>query len=118
MALGKFITINNEQMPNPVSFEDSLNPSENVYESEAGTQLSNIVRLDRYSFNATYNCSSRLKDKLLGFCKTASVTVVIDNGTSITGRLRLSGACSLVEGSEYNEGTKGLWSVPVVFEGE
>lgn len=115
--LGKYITINNNQMPNPISFEEALNPSENIYESEAGTQLSNIVRLDRYSFTATWNCTSRLRDTLKGYCITPSVDVTVD-GVSYSGRMRLSGAISLVENSENNTGTQGLWTVGVVFEGE
>lgn len=117
MALGKYISINNNLMPNPVSFEETLNPSENVYESEAGTQMSNIVRLDRYSFSATWNCTSRLRDALKTYCTTASVTVKID-GVSHSGRMRLGGAISLVENSETNTGTQGLWTVPITFEGE
>ncbi|MBO7424480.1 MAG: hypothetical protein J6U23_02280 [Clostridiales bacterium] len=116
--LGKYIKINNELMPNPIKFEFSLNPQENIFYSEAGTELSNIVRLDRPSFSATFNCSDRLKDKLLGLCKTASVKVKIDNGAEMSGRLRLGGSINLVENSENVGGTQGLWEVPVTFEGE
>lgn len=116
--LGKYIKINDSTLPNPVSFTYTYNPSENVYESEAGTQLSNIRRLDRLSFSASFNCSSRLRDTLVTYCKTPSVSVKIDNGTVVNGRLRLSGDIALVEGSENNEGTQGLWTVPVTFEGE
>lgn len=115
--LGKYITINNTQMPNPTSYEETLNPSENVYESEAGTQMSNIVRLDRFSFSASWNCTSRLRDTLKTYCKTASVNVSVD-GVAYTGRMRLGGAISLVENSETNTGTQGLWTVPITFEGE
>lgn len=118
MALGKYIKINNELMPKPTRFEFSYNPNENIFTSEAGTEMSNIVRLDRPSWSATFPCSDRLRDKLVSYCLSASVTSVIDNGASMTGRLRLSGAITLVEDSEEVNGTQGLWEVPVVFEGE
>ena len=116
--LGKYITIDNVLMPNPTAFSYKYNPDENVFTSEAGTQLSNIRRLDRLSFSASFNCSSRLRDVLEAKCKQASVKVSIDNGAAIDGRLRLSGDITLVEDSEYVNGTSGLWVVPVTFEGE
>lgn len=116
--LGRYIKINDIELPNPTSFSYGYNPSENVYESEAGTQLSNIKRLDRISWSASFNCTSTLRDTLLTYCKTPSVKVKIDNGDAIDGRLRLAGEVALVENSEYTEGTQGLWTVPVKFEGE
>lgn len=116
--LGRYLRINNVEMPNPTTFEYQYNPSENIYESEAGTQLSNIRRLDRLSFTASFNCSSRLKDTLEGICKSASASVSIDGGEALSGRIRLGGAITLVEGSENVGGTQGLWSVPIIFEGE
>lgn len=116
--LGRYIKIDNVVMPNPETFSYKYNPDENVYTSEAGTQLSNIKRLDRMSFNASFNCSSRLRDALIGLCMTPSVSVQIDGGASTSGRLRLAGDIALVEGSENTNGTQGLWTVPVSFEGE
>lgn len=116
--LGEYIKINNEQMPNPVagSFVFKLNPDENVYANEAGQQMSNVKRLDRPTWSATFNCTSFLKDKLLAFCKLAQCTTHI-NGIEYAGRLRLSGDVSLYEWSEYTKNTDGLWVVPVIFEG-
>lgn len=116
--LARYIKINNETMPNPTAFSMNYPPDENVFTSEAGTQLTNIRRLDRLTFSASFACSSRLKDKLIALCMEPSVEVVIDNGTATSGRLRLAGDIALVENSEYTGGTQGLWSVPVTFEGE
>ncbi len=116
--LGYFIKINNEQMPNPApgSFVFKLNPDENVFANEAGGQMVNVKRLNRPTWSATFNCSSRMRDKLLAFCQLAQCTTHID-GVEYTGRLRLSGDVALYEWSEYTKNTKGLWTVPVVFEG-
>ena len=116
--LGNYITINNTLMPNPApgTFQTNLNPSENVYETEDGGQASNILRLDRPSWSATFNCTGALKDTLVNLCKTPSVTCTFA-GVTAEGRLRLSGAVALVTNSERTPGTDGLWTVPLQFEG-
>lgn len=116
--LGRFIKINGVQFPNPVTgtFAPALNPQENVYLTENGFQASNIIRLDRFSFDAQFNCSSNMRAKIEQIAKMASCTVEID-GEEYEGRLRLSGAITMVENSERVEGTQGLWVVPVKFEG-
>ena len=115
--LGKFLKINNTKMPNPVSgtFSIALNPVENVFENEAGEQMSNVKRLDRVSWSGTFNCTSDMRDTLLAICKSASCTSEVD-GTSYSGRLRTSGEITMVAGSELVEGTSGLWVVPLRFE--
>lgn len=115
--LGKYISINSTLMPNPTTFSMAYPPDENVFTSEAGTQLSNIRRLDRLTFSASFNCTDRMRDTLVSYCQTPSVSVQIDGGTAISGRLRL-GDISLVEDSEMVNGTQGLWTVSVTFEGE
>lgn len=116
--LGRYIKINNTVMPNPVTgtFSEALNPAENVYQTEDGGQASNVLRLDRSSWSATFNCSDTLKEALLALCTTPSVNVEVD-GVPMSGRLRLSGDVALVANSERTEGTQGLWTVPVHFEG-
>ena len=115
--LGKFITINSTQMPNPVSgtFILNLNPDENVFTNEAGEQMSNVKRLDRVSWSGTFNCTSTMRDTLLSICKSSSCACTIDE-TSYSGRLRTSGDIQMVAGSELVDGTKGLWVVPLRFE--
>ena len=117
--LGKFLKINGEQMPNPnpETWNAALNPKENIYETEAGTRKSNIIRLDRPSWSCSFNCTSRMKDRIVDYCKRPSVVCEVD-GEEFEGTLRLSGAITLVKDSEYCRGTNGLWVVPVVFEGE
>lgn len=115
--LDKYLKINNEKMPNPVSgtFTMALNPVENVFENEAGEQMSNVKRLDRISWSGTFNCTSTMRDNLLTICRTASCTCEVD-GTSYSGRLRTSGEITMVAGSELTQGTQGLWIVPLRFE--
>lgn len=119
MALGKYIKIDGALMPKPTAFSYKYNADENVYTSEAGTEMSNIRRLNRLSFTASFPCTSAARDNLIAKCQAASVVVQLFGvETDITGRLRLGGDISLVENSENNDGTAGLWVVPVIFEGE
>lgn len=111
--LGKYITINNETIPNPKSFDLEEETIENVFQSEAGTDLSIIVRTGKVSAKATFQVSSFWKEKLKGYSRTATATVVID-GNSMTMRIRNFKA-KLFEGSENVENTNGLWSVSMDF---
>lgn len=116
--LGKYLRINNEQLPNPIpgAFEYQLNADENVFTNEAGEQMTNIIRLDRLSWTGTFQCTGRMKDKLLAICKLAECSCTFE-GETYGGRLRLGGAVVLYDNSEYTAGTDGLWTVPLVFEG-
>lgn len=115
--LGKFLKINNEAIPNPNpgTWNENYPPQENVFTTEAGTQISSVVRLNRMTWSGEFNCSSRLKAKLIGFAQSASVTCTI-NGTNKSGRLRINGDINLFADSEYVGGTDGLWVIPLVFE--
>jgi len=106
-------------MPNPVKFDGpGLNPQENVFFSEGGRRMTNIIRLDRESWAATFHCTSRMKEKIINFCKQQSVVTQFADESSVTGTLRLSSTPSLVPKSEFCNNTAGLWEISVVFEGE
>ena len=115
--LGKFIIVDGIQWPNPVTgtYAPALNPIEKTYETESGKLGSNVIRLNRFSFDAQFNTSSHWRDIILTKCKTASCTVTIE-GVTYTGRMRLASSLTMAENSERTEGTNGLWTVPVKFE--
>lgn len=117
IMLGKYITVNGEPLPNPVSgsFEYSLNPAETIFENEAGEQMANVKRLDRVSWGASFQCTSGTRDKLIALCKLAEVVCTVD-GVQYSGRLRLGGAVSLYERSETVPNTRGLWTLSLTFE--
>lgn len=115
--LGKFLKINNNRMPNPVSgtFSFTYNPDENVFANEAGEQMSNIKRLNRLSWAGQFNCTSAMRDSLTTICRSPSCSCEVD-GVTYNGRLRLNGEVSMVAGSELTEGTQGLWTLSLKFE--
>lgn len=116
--LGKYVIINNTAFPNPVAgtLAMMLNADEQVYQTEDGGEAANIRRLDRPSWTATFNCTSRLLADILDVCQDASCEVTIC-GQTMSGRMRLNGAYTLFKNSEYTGNTDGLWTVPVKFEG-
>lgn len=117
MALGQFIKINGTTIPNPNTgtYSTNLNAEEKNYSTENGTRKNIPIRLDRKSWTGEFNCSSTMKATLEGYCKQARVTCLL-NGMTYQGTLRLNGDITMVENSEYTEGTDGLWVVPLVFE--
>ena len=114
--LGSFIQINSSTIPNPNagSFKESFPPQENIFTTEAGSQLSSVVRLDRYVWTGEFNVSSDMKATLLTYAQSASVTCTV-NGVNYSGRLRV-GDISLYENSERTNGTDGLWIMSLTFE--
>ena len=116
--LGKYLKINETLMPNPISWADNITPDETVYFSEGGKRMINVKRLDRITFTASFNCTSSLKDELDALVKTPKVSVQFNNGTAITGTLRRASEAALVDNSQYCNGTNGLWTVSLIFEGD
>lgn len=105
-------------MPNPIAWADNINPDETIYFSESGKRMTNVKRLDRITFTASFNCTSSLKDKLDALVKTPKVSVQFNNETAITGTLRRASEAALVDNSQYCNGTNGLWTVSLIFEGD
>lgn len=117
MSLGKYLTINNTLMPNPRTgtWTEALNPIESEFFTENGTRKTIPTRLDRWSWSAQFDCTSTMKNSLIYLSKQARVTCTVRN-TTYEGTLRITGAITLVENTEYTEGTDGLWTVPVSFQ--
>ena len=116
--LGRYLKINGTLMPNPIAWADNINPDETIYFSESGKRMTNVKRLDRITFTASFNCTSSLKDKLDALVKTPKVSVQFNNETAITGTLRRASEAALVDNSQYCNGTNGLWTVSLIFEGD
>ncbi len=111
--LGRYITINTTTLPNPTSFTLDEETVENVFQSEAGTDLAAVVRYGKVKASATFQVSSFWRDKLKAFSQTASQSVTID-GDTMTMRIRNYKA-KLLKNSENVANTDGLWTVSLDF---
>ena len=112
--LGKgFLSINGTAIPNPVDFDIDFEAIENVLTSEAGTDLVNVVRLNKRTFSGTWNLSSNWLGQFQSFANSRLVTLTY-LGVDYSCRARGFSA-KLVENSARTHGTDGLWEVSLDF---
>lgn len=105
----EYISINGTKIPNPASLTMSAEDIETTAQSEGGYDLVNIVRLGKLKATANMDLTSWWADKMEVFCQLPQCQLKIGNRTY---RARLRGfSKSLVEDSEYVNGTNGLWKV-------
>lgn len=115
MALGHgYLTFNNVVIPNAITMSEEYDNIENVNQSEEGTDLINVVRLQKLSLSCKFNCSSYWKNQLLTLAALSDATLVYNSTTYNNVRFRIT-SCGLVENSEDVANTDGLWEVSGVF---
>lgn len=112
MLDGNYIKINNEAIPRPKKLDIDTKAKEKVGESEAGNDISITSRVNKRTFNLTFQLTSYWLDKLLAFAE--GPTVMTFRGEDILGRWRPKKPV-LVAGSEDIPGTDGLWTLTVNF---
>ena len=93
----------------PTDFSYSLEADEKVFKSAAGTELVNIVRLDKHIFNASWEgITSALLDALEALCQLPTVTLIYRGNTYIC---RVRGiAPQLLRKSYKYRRSDGLWN--------
>ena len=107
--LGRYVSINGEILPNPVSYSESKGKIANTAQSESGKDLVMNVRIKKYTGNFTFNVSSYWKEKLEAYYEEAAISLVVGNNT-YNARIEEFDA-ELVENSERADNTDGYWVV-------
>ena len=104
-----YLKINGTAIPNPKidGFSEAPQIIEQVNQSEAGSDLVAVTRLNKLVLNMSFNLSSRWKKKLDDYSKLRTITLNY-NGVDYTGRFRASGN-QLFGNSAHTQGTNGLW---------
>lgn len=98
----------------PTSFSYALQADEKIFKSAAGTDLSNIVRLDKHIFTLTWEgIDSTLLDTLEGYCKVPSVKLKF-RGISYECRARGINPQMLNKAYKYKR-SDGLWNITIKF---
>ena len=110
------IQINSTSIPVPTMWNETAEVVENVNTTEAGTDIVDLLRVDKLTVNASFDVSSTWLATFKGWAKaTSSLTVKIYDATIngyITRYMRIRNfASSLVQNSDKNSGTIGLWNV-------
>lgn len=107
-----YMTIGGLQVPNPKDgIQISFTNIEQTTQSEAGTDLAVVTRLQKRTFAFTANVTSFWLEKYLTLCGLAQTTLIF-NSESITVRARVESA-SMVADSAYAANTDGLWTVGI-----
>ena len=101
--LGKYITLNGVQLPNPQKWKESHDVVENSKETEAGTTATIITR---------YQCSSAFANQLYSLSIKDTLTMQLKGDTKESRTVMIRDfEKSLESGSERTAGTDGLWNV-------
>lgn len=110
------VQINSTNLPIPITWEETANVVENSNTTEAGTDIVDIMRVDKLTVTASFDVSSAWLTTFKGWANsTSKLTVKIYDSVTdgyVTRYMRIRNfVSSLVQNSDKNSGTKGLWNV-------
>lgn len=110
------IKINNTDLPVPTDWNEFAEVIEVANTTEAGTDIVDLMRVDKLTVNATFDVSSTWLATFKGWANdTSKLTVKIYDSVSsayITRYMRIRNFnYSLVRYSDKTSGTIGLWTV-------
>ena len=110
------IKINNTDLPVPTDWNEFAEVVEVANTTEAGTDIVDLMRVDKLTVNATFDVSSTWLATFKGWANdTSKLTVKIYDSVSsayITRYMRIRNFnYSLVRYSDKTSGTIGLWTV-------
>lgn len=88
--------------------------NESIALSEAGTEIGNVIRLQKKTITITWKLSSDWKDNIELRCKKATSILEFGDYSPMNVRARLI-SCNLSANSEYAQRTNGLWIITVQF---
>lgn len=110
------IQINSTNLPVPKTWNEIAEVMENVNTTEAGTDIVDIMRVDKLTVNASFDVSSSWLATFKGWANsTSKLTVKIYDSVSnayVTRYMRIRNFNqNLFENSDKNSGTFGLWTI-------
>lgn len=104
-----YLNFDGTSFPNPRTYKMLIEPIEQVNQSEAGTDLVSVTRLDKTTFQFTWHVSSTWMRLIKGLTQQTTCTLTFLE-EQYTVRVRDFSA-DLVEDSACTEATDGLWRV-------
>lgn len=110
------IMINSTAIPVPIEWSETAEVIENVNTTEAGTDITDIMRVDKLTVTASFGVSSTWLATFKGWANsTSKLTVKIYDSVSntyVTRYMRMRNFNQgLVPNSDKNSGTIGLWNI-------
>lgn len=108
--------INNTTIPVPIAWNENSEVIENAMTTEAGTDVIDVMRVDKLTVNASFNVSSAWLSTFKGWANsTSALTVQIYDAVSdayVSRNMRIRNFnYSLVQNSDRTSGTIGLWEL-------
>ena len=108
------IQINSTSIPVPISWDETAEVVENANTTEAGTDVVDVLRVDKLNVTASFDVSSNWLATFKGWANaTSALTVKIYDPVTnayATRYMRIRNfISSLVENSDRTSGTIGLW---------
>lgn len=110
------VKINTTPIPVARTWNENAEVVENVNTTEAGTDISDVLRVDKLTINASFDVSSAWLATFKGWAnETTPLTVQIYDAVSggyVSRYMRIRNFTNnLVEYSDRTSGTIGLWNV-------
>lgn len=110
------IKINNTPIPVPIEWSENSSVVENAMTTEAGTDVIDVLRVDKLTVTASFDVSSVWLATFKGWANSTSALVVkiYDPVTDayVERSMRIRNFISnLVQNSDNTSGTIGLWNV-------
>ena len=110
------VVINAVNLPVATSWNETAEVVENVNTTEAGTDVTDILRVDKLTVNASFDVSSTWLGTFKGWANsTSKLTVKIYDSVTdayVTRYMRIRNFnYNLVQYSDRTNGTIGLWTV-------
>lgn len=100
-------------LPNPIAITENFNNVENTAMSEGGMDLVNVIRLQKRSFDMTFQLSSSWLDTIKNFAMLSENRIQL-RGETINVRTRINSAV-LAPNSEYSSESDGYYTVALNF---
>lgn len=112
----KYLIVDGLRLPTPTTpIKTRLKNNESVLTSEAGTDIVDIIRLQKQTVSCSFQVTSMWKNKLLSIGNESTVSLQIGNETAFICRPRVT-SYDLFKDSHTVPGTDGLWTVSMTFE--
>lgn len=108
-----YLVFENVPLPNPVAKNTNYDNLETIKQSVSGKDMDIIQRLQKRTFNCTFQCTSYWLDRYRQMCRLSEGDLVY-RGETIRCRARIISDDQLAD-SEYAARTDGLYTVSITF---
>lgn len=107
-----FIKIQGTTIPTPATLTENFTNIEEVNQSEAGTDRVIVARLQKKSYNLTFQVTEYWKNQLLSFGALNQVSFQVGTENTLSGRFRITSSTLQKNSNLY---TTALYTIQATF---